>query len=90
MREPQSRDTLRLFTSIKIITEDSVVDTLQLVLLMAIGYTVVFYFMALWNTRNLKEAFYEWKDTMLEWRNHAVPGIIFILTLALIGYLIGH
>ena len=46
--------------------------------------------MALWNTRNLKDAFDEWKDTMLEWRNHAVPGVIFILALAFVCYLIGH
>ena len=65
-------------------------DTWKLIILMAIGYTVVFFFMALWNTRNLKDAFDEWKDTMLEWRNHAIPGAIFILALTFICYLIGH
>lgn len=63
--------------------------TWQLALLLIIGYTIIFYLIALWNTRSLKEAFYEWKDTMLEWRNHAIPGIIFLLALALLGYSIG-
>lgn len=59
-------------------------------LILVVGYAVVFFLMSLWETKNLKDALYEWTKTMLEWHNHAVPGLIFVLILGLLGWLIGE
>ena len=60
------------------------------VLALILGYAIVFFFIALWETRNLRDAFYEWIQTMSEWRNHAIPGVIFLIILAFIGYVLGE
>ncbi len=65
-------------------------DNLLLFLLLVIGYAIIFFIMALRDTRNLKDAFYEWKKAMLEWRNLAIPGLIFLLVLLLVSYTIGR
>ena len=59
-------------------------------LILVVVFAVVFFLISLWETKNLKDAFYEWTKTMFEWRNHAVPGLIFVLILCLLGWLIGE
>jgi hypothetical protein len=62
----------------------------KFILLLIIGYAVVFFLISLWETKNLKDAFNEWLKALIDWRAHAIPGLIFILMLALVGFLIGE
>lgn len=62
--------------------------TWKFILLLIAGYAVVFFFVSLWETKNLKDAFFEWIKTMMDWRKAAISGLIFILALALLSYII--
>ena len=56
---------------------------------MILGYALVFFIMALWETRNIKDAFDMWMQAMKEWKRHAIAGLIFLIILLLIGISIG-
>jgi hypothetical protein len=62
----------------------------KFLIILVVGYAVAFFLISLRETGNLKDAFYEWIKAMLEWRDHAIPGLIFILVLCLLGWLIGE
>ena len=63
--------------------------TLILTIASLIVYAIVFFILSLRNTRNIKDAFYEWSNTLKEWKNHAVVGIVFLLILLILGLSIG-
>ena len=62
--------------------------TLKLTIILILCYALVFFFISLYQTRNLKDAFFEWIQTLKEWKNHAVPGVLMLLFLLIVGIVI--
>lgn len=65
-------------------------ETIKLTIILVVIYSFIFFIMSLIETKNLKDAFYEWVQTMIEWKEHAVEGIIFLSILFIVCLAIGH
>ena len=59
-------------------------------LILVAGYAFIFFVIALWETRNLKDSFDEWINAMLDWRDHAIPGLIFLGILGVVIFILAH
>lgn len=59
-------------------------------LILVAGYAFIFFVIVLWETRNLKDAFDEWINAMLDWRDHAIPGLFFLAILGVVIFILAH
>jgi len=58
------------------------------IVLLMLGWALIFFISALWETRNIKDAFDMWLDTMREWKAAAIAGVVFLGIIAFICWMI--